>query len=251
MRLTRQEISEAVNDLGWRLVLGELRTQVRTASLAQAAEVAAQAVAAADELAGSDGHLRLDLRAHRVYLSVCTRAADWVTALDIEVARAISAVVGGLGLAAEAGLGGEARPGSGAGPGAGPGEGAGAGGEVERAVQLVEIGMDAMDIPAIRPFWKAILGYADGPGSTDPEDAIVDPAGQGLAIWFQQMDAPRPQRNRIHLDIAVPHDEAQRRMDAAIAAGGRLTYTTEAPAFWVLADPEGNEACICTWQARD
>lgn len=23
-----------------------------------------------------------------------------------------------------------------------------------------------------------------------------------------------------------------------------------APAFWVLADPEGNEACVCTWQGR-
>jgi len=236
MRLKRQEISDAVSELGWRLILGELRTQVRTASLAQAAEVAARAVAAADELTGGDGagaHLRLDLRAGRVYLSVFTRAADWVTELDIELARAISGVAGGLGLAT------------------GPGPGAESGGEAERAVQLVEIGIDAMDIAAIRPFWKAVLGYADVLGSAGPEDAIADPAGQGLAIWFQQMDAPRPQRNRIHLDIAVPHDEAQRRMDAAIAAGGKLTYTDEAPAFWVLADPEGNEACICTWQARD
>jgi 4a-hydroxytetrahydrobiopterin dehydratase len=232
MRLKRQEISDAVGDLGWRLILGELRTQVRTASLAQASEVAARAVAAADELTGDDGagaHLRMDLRGDRVYLSVFTRAADWVTALDIELARAISGVVGKLGLATL------------------PGPGA----EAERAVQLVEIGIDAMDIAAIRPFWRAVLGYGDVPGSAGPEDAIVDPAGQGLAIWFQQMDAPRPQRNRIHLDIAVPHDEAQRRMDAAVAAGGRLTYTDEAPAFWVLADPEGNEACITTWQARD
>jgi 4a-hydroxytetrahydrobiopterin dehydratase len=26
---------------------------------------------------------------------------------------------------------------------------------------------------------------------------------------------------------------------------------SRAPAFWVLADPEGNEACITTWQGRD
>jgi 4a-hydroxytetrahydrobiopterin dehydratase len=251
MRLKRQEISDAVSDLGWRLILGELRAQVRTASLAQAVQVAATAVAAADRLTAKDGapagagregggtgdsaggHLRLDLRGDRVYLSVFTRAADWVTALDVELARAISRAVGELGLTTDAGL--AAEPGR----------------DAERSVQLVEIGIDAMDIPAIRPFWKAILGYADVPGSTDPEDAIVDPAGQGLAIWFQQMDAPRTQRNRIHLDVSVPHDEAQPRMDAAIAAGGALTYTAEAPAFWVLADPEGNEACICTWQARD
>lgn len=79
----------------------------------------------------------------------------------------------------------------------------------------------------------------------------VDPLGQGPAIWFQQMDVPRPQRNRIHLDISVPHDEAAGRIDAALAAGGRLVSDVAAPAFWVLADTEGNEACITTWQGRD
>ena len=65
------------------------------------------------------------------------------------------------------------------------------------------------------------------------------------------MDAPRPQRNRIHLDVSVPHDEAADRIRATLAAGGTLRYDAEAPAFWVLADPEGNEACITTWQGRD
>ena len=66
------------------------------------------------------------------------------------------------------------------------------------------------------------------------------------------MDAPRPQRNRIHLDVSVPHDEAGA-ADQGRAGGGRdgLIYDAEAPAFWVLADAEGNEACITTWQGRD
>ena len=66
-----------------------------------------------------------------------------------------------------------------------------------------------------------------------------------------QMDEPRRQRNRIHVDVDVAHDGAQDRIDAALAAGGRLLSDYAAPAFWVLADPEGNEACICTWQGRD
>jgi 4a-hydroxytetrahydrobiopterin dehydratase len=65
------------------------------------------------------------------------------------------------------------------------------------------------------------------------------------------MDAPRPQRNRIHLDVDVPHDAAADRISAAIAAGGTLLSDSAAPAFWVLADAEGNEVCICTWQGRD
>jgi len=118
------------------------------------------------------------------------------------------------------------------------------------AVQALEIAIDALDIPAVRPFWKAITGYVDEAGS-ELVEALVDPAGSGPAIWFQQMDAPRPQRNHIHLDIDVPAEAASARIDAAIAAGGRLLSDDAAPAFWVLADPEGNEACICTWQGRD
>jgi 4a-hydroxytetrahydrobiopterin dehydratase len=223
VRLKRQEISEAVSGLGWRLILGELQTQVPAESLTQAAEIAARVAAGVN--AGS--HLRIDGRADGLHLSLTTPAVSFVTAEDLDLARSISAIVASSGLRTESGNG------------------------ADRSVQRVEIGIDALDIPAIRPFWKAVLGYGDEPGRDGPDDAIVDPAGQGPAIWFQQMDAPRPQRNRIHLDINVPHDEAQRRIDDTIAAGGKLTYTAEAPAFWVLADPEGNEACICTWQARD
>ena len=52
-------------------------------------------------------------------------------------------------------------------------------------------------------------------------------------------------------DRTVPHDEAHERIAAALAAGGTVRSDAEAPAFWVLADPEGNEACITTWQGRD
>jgi 4a-hydroxytetrahydrobiopterin dehydratase len=108
-----------------------------------------------------------------------------------------------------------------------------------------------MDIPAIRPFWKAVFGYVDEPGRDGPADALVDPLYQGPAIWFQQMDAERPQRNRIHFDLCVPHDEAARRIEAALTAGGRLLSDRRAPAFWILADPEGNEICVTTWQGRE
>jgi 4a-hydroxytetrahydrobiopterin dehydratase len=116
---------------------------------------------------------------------------------------------------------------------------------------MLEIAIDALDIALVRPFWKALLAYTDEAWAPAPGDGLVDPLGQGPAIWFQQMDKPRPQRNRIHLDICVPPDEAPRRIQAALAAGGRLISDAEAPAFWVLADAEGNEACAITWQGRD
>ena len=79
----------------------------------------------------------------------------------------------------------------------------------------------------------------------------MDRRGQSAAIWFQQMDEPRTQRNRIHFDIIVGHDEAAGRIEAALAAGGHLVSDSAAPAFWILADVEGNEVCVCTWQGRD
>jgi 4a-hydroxytetrahydrobiopterin dehydratase len=219
--LSRQEASDAVTCLGWRLVLGELRTRVLTGSLPLAAEVAGRAAA----VPGADGHLRMDLRSDRVLLSVQSFAQGAVTPHDVDLARRISAMVGqDLRLATD-------------------GEPTGS-----RTVQVVEIGIDALDIPKIRPFWKAVLGYVDEPGAGN---GLIDPLGQGPAVWFQQMDAPRPQRNRLHFDVSVPHDEAHQRIQATVAAGGTVISDAEAPAFWVLADPEGNEACITTWQGRD
>jgi hypothetical protein len=51
--------------------------------------------------------------------------------------------------------------------------------------------------------------------------------------------------------LVLGHDIARGRIDAALAAGGRVLSDSAAPAFWILADAEGNEACICTWQGRD
>ena len=261
-RLTRQEASDAVTGLGWRLVLGELRTEVRTGSLPLAADVAGRAAA----VAGAQGHLRLDVRADRVMLSLQTAAEGWVTARDVELARAISAVVDESRLETVSGGDGGSEVGAGAwgeaggdddtdgwddaGGDDGSGDGGGDGG-ARRSGQVIEIGIDALDAGAIRAFWRAVLGYVDEPGRSGAWDGLIDPLGQGPAVWFQRMDAPRPQRNRIHFDVSVPHDEAEPRIRAALAAGGTLTYDAEAPAFWVLADAEGNEACVTTWQGRD
>jgi 4a-hydroxytetrahydrobiopterin dehydratase len=249
-RLSRPEASDAVTEIGWRYVLGEFRTQVLTGSLPLAADAAARAAA----VAGAQGHLRMDVRADRVLLSLQTAEISWVTPLDVELARRISTVVeefrlettsgSGAGSESESGSGSESESGLGWQSGLGSGSGA-------RTVQAIEVGIDAMDIGAIRPFWKAVLGYADEPGRAGPLGGLVDPLGQGPAVWFQQMDAPRPQRNRIHFDVSVPHDEAHLRIAATVAAGGTLIYDAEAPAFWVLADPEGNEACVTTWQGRE
>lgn len=218
--MKRQDISDAVSALGWRLILGALYAEVAVPSLAQAGELTALVVRAVGD--DGQGHLTVDVRAERVVLRVQSAAEGAITDVDLALAQSISTFVTGRGL--------QLAPGS---------------------VQALEIAIDALDIDAVRPFWKAVTGYVDEPGPSDLSDGLIDPAGRGPALWFQQMDAPRPQRNRIHLDVDVPHDVAVARIEAAIAAGGTLLSDAQAPAFWVLADAEGNEACICTWQGRD
>jgi len=218
-RPTRQQISDAVDPAGWRLVLGAIYTEVPAPSLVEATEAASLAVSTVG--ADGQGHLTVDIRSDRAVLRLQSADVPGVTGRDVRLAHDVSGALAARGW--------RARPG---------------------AVQALEIAIDALDIPLVRPFWRAITGYADEPGS-ELNAALVDPTGRGPEIWFQQMDAPRPQRNRIHIDVDVPHEAAGARIDAAIAAGGRLLSDDASPAFWVLADPEGNEACICTWQGRD
>jgi 4a-hydroxytetrahydrobiopterin dehydratase len=218
-RPTRQQISDAVEPAGWCLILGAVYAEVPAPTLNEASDAAALAVSAAG--ADGQGHLTVDIRADKAVLRLQSAEACCVTGRDIRLAREVSEAMTAKGFRLEPGV-----------------------------VQALEIAIDALDIPLVRPFWQAIMGYVDEPGS-ELNGALIDPAGRGPAIWFQQMDAPRPQRNRIHIDVDVPHQAAKSRIDAGLAAGGRLLSDREAPAFWVLADPEGNEACICTWQGRD
>jgi 4a-hydroxytetrahydrobiopterin dehydratase len=225
--LSRSAASAAIGPIGWRFLLGTLCASVPVGSLARAAEIAAAAAAACGPFA--DTHLRIDLRPDRVELSLQDRAQAAATDRDTQLAHAITAELAELGVFVASSVT----------------------TEYERPVQMLELAIDAVDIGAIRPFWRAVLGYGDEPGHDGPQDAIVDPAGQLPAIWFQQMDEPRPQRNRIHLDITVSHDEAEPRVRAALAAGGVLVSDAAARSFWVLADAEGNEVCVCTWTDRD
>lgn len=221
-RLPASAVPASVNDLGWRYLLGTLCTSVSVPSLSDGLRVAtAAAEACADQ---ADAHLRIDLRPDRVEFSLQTRAVGDLTELDPVLAERISRSLT---------------------------EPTDAGQPPSRPAQMLEIAIDAMDIPAIRPFWKAVLAYQDEPDRSAPDDPIVDPAGQLPAVWFQQMTAPRPDRNRIHLDVTVAHDQAEARVAAALAAGGTLVNEEHVRAFWVLADVEGNEACVCTWLDRE
>ena len=92
-------------------------------------------------------------------------------------------------------------------------------------------------------FYAATLGYRA------QDDEVRDPAEALPPVWFQQSGSEEP-RQRWHLDVWVDPSEVQPRIDAAVAAGGRLVDDGAAPSFGVLADAQGNRICLCTWQDR-
>lgn len=112
--------------------------------------------------------------------------------------------------------------------------------------RFVQVGIDAVDVPAVRTFWAAALAYQEDPreGVTD----LFDPRRLNTVVFFQPMEAEeterRAQRNRIHVDVFLPEDQAGARVEAALAAGGRVVRESHAPTAWTIADPEGNEVDI-------
>lgn len=111
-----------------------------------------------------------------------------------------------------------------------------------KAVQEVQLAVaakpDALDVG----FWGAVLGY-----SPTADDNAVDPLGHGSTVWMQELDPARPLLHAMHIDVSVAREQAASRLDAAVAAGGRIVDDSEAPRWWTLADRAGNRVCIASW----
>ena len=214
-RITARQFHEAVGVEDWRVLGDGACTYFRT----RVVRGRRPDRAGHRRLRGlDDHHPDIDPRYEGVTARLITMTDGYygLSERDVELARQISAVARDLGTPADP------------------------------SVQSLEIAIDALVRPEVMPFWRAVLGYRD---RGDGDDNLIDPRGRGPLFWFQQMDAPRPQRNRIHIDVWVPHDQAEERVAAAIAAGGVLVTDEYAPSWWTLADAEGNEADVCTWRS--
>jgi 4a-hydroxytetrahydrobiopterin dehydratase len=212
--ITAKQFHQAEGVEDWRVLFGGALAHFRTGSFAAGVAL----VGAIGERAGAADHYPdVDLRPGGVTVRLWTADVMGLSDRDVELARQISAAARAQGAAAD-----------------------------PAAVQYVQVAIDALVSADVMPFWRAVLGYQQ----VGDED-LLDPHGRGPALWFQDMDAPRPQRNRLHIDVSVPHDQAEARVAAALAAGGRLVSDKHAPAWWTLADPEGNEVDVASWLGRE
>lgn len=213
-RITPRQFHEADGVGDWRVLFEGACAYFRTGSFAAGVALVEAIGRLAD---AANHHPDVDLRYAGVTVRLMTREIGGLSERDVDLARQISATAREVAVPAD-----------------------------PSAVQTVQVAIDAFVSPEVMPFWRAVLGYR-----IEGDEDLVDPHGREPSFWFQQMDAPRPQRNRIHVDVSVPHDQAEARVAAAIAAGGHLVTDEHAPSWWTLADVEGNEVDVATWVGRD
>jgi 4a-hydroxytetrahydrobiopterin dehydratase len=211
--ITSQRFHESPGVDGWRVVSTGAATYFPTGSFAKGVELVTKIGELAD---AANHHPDVDLRYPGVQVRLLTHEVmtqGWMLSeRDAALAAQISQAARELGI--------EPDPGR---------------------VQSMQIAIDALDIAKVRPFWAAVLGY-----ELFGDEDVNDPGAFGPNVWFQQMDAPRPQRNRIHVDLFVPVEVAPQRIEAAVAAGGTVVRDN-GPKWWTLADPEGNEVDVAPW----
>lgn len=192
----------------WRLPFGGM-VFYPTRDFRLAAEFAGVVAGIADRTGLS---LMIDLRPAGVMID--TGKDQWEDKKFVETARQVQAAAGSFGIRAD-----------------------------PSGLRFLQVCIDAVDIPAVREFWRAVLGYQNDPRPFVTD--IYDPRRLNHVMIFQQLDPAdterREQRNRIHLDLYVPDDQVTARTEAALAAGGKFTRRDGG----TIADPEGNEVDIC------
>lgn len=210
--ITAKQFRDAQGVADWRTIFGGgwACAYFRTGSFAAGVEL----VRAIGEVAdAANHHPDVDLRPEGVSVKLFTSGFGGLSEQDVTVARQISAAAARLGVPAD-----------------------------PSGVQHVQVAIDALVSADVRPFWVAVLGY-EAFGDED----VLDPLRRGPTFWFQRMNAPRPQRNRFHIDVYLPHDQVEARIAAALASGGRIVNDANAPGWWTLADAEGNEVDLAIW----
>lgn len=212
------QASDGVED--WRVIGDGTCTFFATSSFAESSRL----VEAISQLPGIEGHRPdVDIRHDGVTVRLVTVSEDWygMSTRDVDMARSISVAARDLDLVSD-----------------------------PSGLQNILVIPGAPDVAEVVPFWRAILGYE--PRADSPEEDLVDPHSRGPGFWFEKMGEPRPDGNgAIHVAIWVPYEQAEARIKAALAAGGRMVRDQFAPAWWTLADAAGNEADIATTMSRD
>ena len=106
--------------------------------------------------------------------------------------------------------------------------------------------LDCADPEALGRFWSEALGYTNA-GTFGSYVALLAKEPGDPKLLLQRVEEPKAGKNRMHVDLHVADIEAEAERLVGLGAQRVDTGTqSEFGTTWILmADPEGNEFCIC------
>ena len=210
-RVTARAFHSAAGVEDWRVLFSGAHAHFKVGTFAEAARF----VAAIADAAEAVGHFPdVDVRPEGVTVRTASGEYGAMSERDVELARPISQAAAAMALASD-----------------------------PSQVQVVGIAVAQDAGIDVGPFWAAALGYR----SMGPNEDVVDRHRRNPYVSFQPLHPPKPGRGRTHIDVSVPAAQAEARIAAAIAAGGRLADGSHAPDWWTLASPENHGVDIAAW----
>lgn len=111
------------------------------------------------------------------------------------------------------------------------------------AIRLGSTVINCADIELMTDFWSAALGLA--PDTSDAGDEFRVLRGGRTNVSLQLARTPVSARDQMHVDLYTDDQHAQ--VERLIRLGARYVRHNTDPDddYVVLADPEGNEFCVC------
>ena len=210
-RTTAKAFHDADGVEDWRVLFSGAHAYFRAGSFAQGARF----VTVIADIAQAVGHFPdVDLRPDGVTVRTASGEYGALSDRDVELARRISAEARTLQVKSD-----------------------------PSQVQVVGIAVAQDAGSDVGPFWAAALGYK----SLGADEDVVDRHRRNPHVSFQRLRPPKPGRGRTHIDVSVPADQAEARVAAALAAGGRLADDSHVPDWWTLASPENHGVDIAAW----
>jgi predicted enzyme related to lactoylglutathione lyase len=106
--------------------------------------------------------------------------------------------------------------------------------------------LDCADPERLAAFWGPALGYTTV-GGLGSYVLLLDAEDERPKLLLQRVDEPKAAKNRMHLDIETPtvDDDVRRLEDLGATRLGTEAVEEHGTRWVVMADPEGNEFCVC------
>jgi predicted enzyme related to lactoylglutathione lyase len=106
--------------------------------------------------------------------------------------------------------------------------------------------LDCADPDKLAEFWSAAIGYTTQ-GGAGSYVLLVDADRKQPKLLLQRVAEPKAGKNRMHFDIETPSvdDEAARLVELGARRIVDDPFEEHGNRWVVMADPEGNEFCVC------